>query len=456
MSGGGKTTTTSNQQQSTSTQLPAWMTDAAQQTYQKAAGAVAAHPTVAYTGEMTPGTSANQQQASALAAQSAGTGQADLQQARNYTAASTQGPMMVNAQAPTAATWQAAMSGPEQQVSAGTWSPEAVQRYMNPYIQQVQGNTLNTMRQQDAADIAGLNDQIQGANAFGGTRGALMQTEAQKNQALARQNYVDSSNAAGYNDAYGKFAADADRTLGADTTNATLYDQLLGRNQNAENTARSSNANATNAMATGNADRALSADTTNSSSWNAMLDRLQSAGRTAGDIGTAASNLTGADLARLQSTGGVDQATQGAADEAKYNDWLRVQNGDVDQYKDLMAILAGAPRNVTTTGTSSGTSVQKTNPGLMGNLMGLGQLGMSAYSAGIFGSDVRIKRDIRLIERRKNGVGIYRYRYKWEPKGTQHIGVMAQEIERLMPEAIGPVTFGFKTVDYSKLGGLLA
>jgi hypothetical protein len=51
----------------------------------------------------------------------------------------------------------------------------------------------------------------------------------------------------------------------------------------------------------------------------------------------------------------------------------------------------------------------------MGTLMGLGQLGVSAYSAGMF-SDCRLKRDIRLIERIK-GIGIYWFRYKWEPKG---------------------------------------
>jgi hypothetical protein len=453
MSGGSKTTTTSNQQSSSQTQLPQWMTDAAQKTYSNASNAVAAHPTVAYSGQLTPGTSAGQQQASALASASVGTGQADLDAARGYTAMSTGAPMQVNAQAPTAATWDPTMSGQEQHVTAQTWSPDAVSRYMNPYVQQVQGNTLNTMRTQDAADHASLLDQIQGASAFGGTRGALMETEQQKNQALARQNYVDSSNAAGYNDAYSKFASDADRSLQADQGNASLYDQMLGRNQTASNEAASSNAASKNAMATGNADRDLQAQTTNSSNWNDMLSRMAAAGRTEGDIGTASSNMTGADISRLEATGGVDQQTQAAADQAKYNDWLRTQNGDVDQYKDLMAILAGAPRNVTTTGTSSGTQTVQQNPGLMGTLMGLGQLGVSAYSAGMF-SDCRLKRDIRLIERIK-GLGIYLFRYKWEPKGTRHVGVMAQEVEREMPWAVFEC-FGFKAVDYSKLGGLLA
>jgi hypothetical protein len=113
-----------------------------------------------------------------------------------------------------------------------------------------------------------------------------------------------------------------------------------------------------------NADRALQADTTNSkSNWNDAFARMAAAGRTEGDIGTASSNMTGADISRLEATGGVDQQTQAAAGQAKYNDWLRTQNGDVDQYKDLMAILAGAPRNVTTTGTSRAARRSSKTPG---------------------------------------------------------------------------------------------
>jgi hypothetical protein len=456
VSGGSKTTTTTSGNTSQATTLPQWMTDAAKQTFDNASNAVAAHPTQAYQGEMTPGMTANQTNAGNLAASSVGTGQSDLAAARALTMASTAGPMTVSAQAPTAATWQAAQTGHAPTVTTDMWSQDAADRYMNPYLKTVQGNTLSTMRDQDAQDVAALNDQIAGANAFGGTRGALMQTETQKNQSLQRQNYVDQSTADAYNNAQQMFTSDEGRKLSADQGNASLYDQMLSRNQAAENSARSSNANATNSINVGNADRSLTADTTNANGWQQMLDRIAAGGRTMGDIGTSSSNLTGADISRLEGTGATAQQTQGAADSAAYNDWLRTQNGDVDQYKDLMAILAGAPRNVTTTGTSSGTSVQKTDPGLIGTALGLGQLGVSAYSAGMF-SDVRLKRDVHLIETRK-GLGIYSYRYLWEGKGVRHIGVMAQEVARIRPSALGPRVFGYMTVNYRKLleGGLLA
>jgi hypothetical protein len=50
----------------------------------------------------------------------------------------------------------------------------------------------------------------------------------------------------------------------------------------------------------------------------------------------------------LLKTGTVAQQTQDAADQAAYNEALRVQDGTINRDEDLMAILAGTPRNVTT------------------------------------------------------------------------------------------------------------
>ena len=42
---------------------------------------------------------------------------------------------------------------------------------------------------------------------------------------------------------------------------------------------------------------------------------------------------------------------------------------------------------------------------------------------------------------------VYTFRYKGDP--TTHIGMMAQEVEKVHPEAVGSA-MGFKTVDYKK------
>lgn len=118
-------------------------------------------------------------------------------------------------------------------------------------------------------------------------------------------------------------------------------------------------------------------------------------------------------------------------------------------YQALMSILQGTPRNVSTTGNSTGTSTQKQSGSFLDTVLGLGQLGLSAASTF---SDPRLKKHVGLIERLANGLGVYRFRYLWERSSQpEHIGVMADEVARIMPEALGPVVSGFMTVDYRKL-----
>lgn len=73
--------------------------------------------------------------------------------------------------------------------------------------------------------------------------------------------------------------------------------------------------------------------------------------------------------------------------------------------------------------------------------------------ASIF-SDRRLKRDIEEIgewDDKGDGLKRYSFRYKWEKPGTRHEGVMADEIEKLRPWALGPRAYGFATVDYGAL-----
>ncbi len=66
---------------------------------------------------------------------------------------------------------------------------------------------------------------------------------------------------------------------------------------------------------------------------------------------------------------------------------------------------------------------------------------------GLF-SDRRLKHHIKRIGTADNGLPIYSYRYKWG--GPTMLGFMADEVERVSPEAVGELA-GFKTVDYSKV-----
>jgi outer membrane immunogenic protein len=66
-------------------------------------------------------------------------------------------------------------------------------------------------------------------------------------------------------------------------------------------------------------------------------------------------------------------------------------------------------------------------------------------------SDIRLKRNIVLVGRLDNGLGLYRYRYLWSD--TVYVGVMAQEVALVRPDAIIRDDIGdYLRVDYRRLG----
>lgn len=81
---------------------------------------------------------------------------------------------------------------------------------------------------------------------------------------------------------------------------------------------------------------------------------------------------------------------------------------------------------------------------LMGGLFGLGG---SLGSAAIMASDNRLKRDVEYIGQH-NGIPWYSFRYLWE--NTRRVGVMAQEVLNIKPEAVIE-RGGWLFVDYGAL-----
>jgi hypothetical protein len=65
-------------------------------------------------------------------------------------------------------------------------------------------------------------------------------------------------------------------------------------------------------------------------------------------------------------------------------------------------------------------------------------------------SDIRAKHDIALVDRLPNGLGLYSYRYLWSD--TVYVGVMAQEVAKVMPDAVVPGADGYLRVSYARLG----
>lgn len=63
-------------------------------------------------------------------------------------------------------------------------------------------------------------------------------------------------------------------------------------------------------------------------------------------------------------------------------------------------------------------------------------------------SDRRLKRNIKRIGTHRLGIGIYEFDYVWDEHA---IGLMADEVKTVMPEAVTRDPSGYDMVDYGKL-----
>jgi hypothetical protein len=148
------------------------------------------------------------------------------------------------------------------------------------------------------------------------------------------------------------------------------------------------------------------------------------------------------------------------ADVSRYNYGTTAQPNYISDF--LSRIQAGYPGGQTQgQGTSNGTSFMQgtgtpasnSTSSFLGGGLGLAGLGLQAAS--LF-SDERLKDDITPVGKLADGQNVYSYRYKGSP--TTQIGLLAQEVEQVHPEAveIDPAT-GFKKVRYDlavPVGGL--
>jgi hypothetical protein len=65
-------------------------------------------------------------------------------------------------------------------------------------------------------------------------------------------------------------------------------------------------------------------------------------------------------------------------------------------------------------------------------------------------SDMRLKHDLVLLGRLDDGLGYYRFVYNGGH--TAYVGVMAQEVRTIMPEAVTRGADGYMRVSYDQLG----
>jgi hypothetical protein len=91
-----------------------------------------------------------------------------------------------------------------------------------------------------------------------------------------------------------------------------------------------------------------------------------------------------------------------------------------------------------------------------GLFSGLGALGGGIASGagsaggimGLIKSDRRVKQNIKVVGRTDSGLPVYTYQYKGQ--NVTQMGVMAQDVEMVNPEAVVEIN-GIKHVDYNRI-----
>jgi hypothetical protein len=80
---------------------------------------------------------------------------------------------------------------------------------------------------------------------------------------------------------------------------------------------------------------------------------------------------------------------------------------------------------------------------------------LGAFASAFATSDIATKENIKQVGVLPSGINVYEFEYKPEFKATaghgRYVGVMAQEVEQVIPEAVAIGAHGFKMVDYSKV-----
>jgi hypothetical protein len=73
-----------------------------------------------------------------------------------------------------------------------------------------------------------------------------------------------------------------------------------------------------------------------------------------------------------------------------------------------------------------------------------------ASSPGGAASDIRLKLDIAQLAELQNGIKLYKFRYIWSDQ--VYVGVMAQQVAAIVPDAVSMQPNGYLYVNYDRLG----
>ena len=347
-----------------------------------------------------------------------------------------------------------------QAVNAGQLGAQQINQYMSPYLQNVVGSEQQLLNQQNQQAMSGqLGTAIQ-SGAFGGDRAGIAAANLAQQQQLANANIYSNLLNQGYGQALGVAQQQQGVTLSAEQANRAAQQQaaqqMLGIGQQrfgqgitaaqaqqglgqqvygqaagtGQNLSALGNQMYTQGMGLGQAQQGLGGQYFNQGLQTSQQEQnigqgLFGMGNTVSQglqgIGTGAQNAAMQGAQGQMAAGTMQQQTAQAGLQALYNQFMQSKSYPFQIAQFLANIAEG-------TGALSGSTQTSTQPG------------------GFF-SDERLKENIEPIGKTFDGQTIHKYNYKGASPNETQIGLLAQDVEKHHPHAVG-LAGGYKTVNY--------
>ena len=312
---------------------------------------------------------------------------------------------------PNAANWTAAQT-----------TQADMDRFYNPYVNQVVDTSLSDIdrvRQMQQNQAAA---QAQAAGAFGGSRGALMETEIGRNALDQAARTGSQLRSAGFTQAANLAQQDVGRRQQANQMNAAQQMQAMLANQSAG--LQSSQANAQNA---------LQAMLANQGMQLAGSGQRLAAGQQLANIGNLGFGQAQDVQSNFQQQGAMQQALQQQlinAAKQQYQGYTAFPQQSLGYYTQALG-ASQIPQSQTTT----------SDPGLFG------------WASMLLGSDIRFKENIRPAGKTSGGHNLYMWDWNDTAKDVlgeegSAMGVIAQEVKETNPELVVEFDDGYYRVNY--------
>ena len=351
-----------------------------------------------------------------------------------------------------------------ERVAAGQLAGTSLDPYMNPFTSQVVNTTLGDLERQRQIQQQGTAAQAARAGAFGGSRQGV--AESLTNEAFARQAAQTAAGLrqAGFSQAQQQAQQDIQRRLEAARLNQATGLQASLANQQTGLQAQTANQRAALEAARANQQSALQASQLNQATGlqaglagQQLGVDVQRLNQAAGLQGAQFRLGAGQQLAGLgQDRFGMGQTIESQIQQQELaQQMLQQQLADRARQQFMgytqapaqgLGYLSGA------LGATPGlqTQTQTMQPGVF-DYLSLGAYG----AANIPGfSDERLKTDVEEIKIMDNGIKVVRW--KWNETGKKiadpnqpTVGVIAQQIAKIIPEAVKRHASGYLMVDYS-------